>query len=329
MASDSASAQTRSRISGLDSASECEVRIRRELISVSDLCGGLDEIQDLLDEITLFGESGECIEMERTASRLTQDTWDSHQQQPAAAPVDPRTRGIVCCWQPALLLSPLGIGEMLLMALSVGCLASVSASGDPAFGSPLLLPHAGHTRLAVFSSVFCLLWTALLLFVHVTRLQYVLLLNWALMHTWLFCLLSVVHAAAAVLLLHQAYLYTYQYPALSTWTRACTTGAAVLALLASCCALLVALLPRWLPSAQYSLIRDETTRTTLASSGDNWNYHHPEPEPFQNDAADSQHFPENNPYIQWHVQNGTYYLLPASLRQQLRPPSPGSGHLVT
>ena len=56
MASDSVSAQTRSRISGLDSASECESRIRRELISVSDLCGGVDEIQDLLDEITLFGE---------------------------------------------------------------------------------------------------------------------------------------------------------------------------------------------------------------------------------------------------------------------------------
>ena len=56
MASDTVSAQTRSRISGLDSASECESRIRRELISVSDLCGGVDEIQDLLDEITLFGE---------------------------------------------------------------------------------------------------------------------------------------------------------------------------------------------------------------------------------------------------------------------------------
>ena len=64
-------------------------------------------------------QTGECMEMQRTGSRLTQDTWDSHQlQQPsasAAAAVDPRTLGLVCCWRPELLLSPLGLGELLLI----------------------------------------------------------------------------------------------------------------------------------------------------------------------------------------------------------------------
>ncbi|KAF0304428.1 hypothetical protein FJT64_023719 [Amphibalanus amphitrite] len=324
MASDSVSAQTRSRISGLDSASECESRIRRELISVSDLCGGVDEIQDLLDEITLFGETGECMEMQRTGSRMTQDTWDSHQlQQPAAAAVDPRTLGIVCSWRPELLLSPLGLGELLLIALCVCCLVSIGVSGDPARGSPLLLPHAGHTRLAIFSCVFCALWTMLMLFVHITRIQYCLLINWSLLHTWLFGLLSAVHGTAAVLLFHQVYQYTYQYPHLSAWTRSWTTAAAVLCLLAGCCALFIALLPRCAPSSQYSLMRDHSTRTTLLSgtNAEDWEYRHPEPEPadaLQNDAADSQHYLVNNPYIQWHVENGTFYLLPDELRQQLR-----------
>lgn len=91
--------------------------------------------------------------------------------------------------------------------------------------------------------------------------------------------------------------------------------------LAVLCALAVALLPRWLPAVGDSLIRDEPTQTTLVSNGDDWSYRHPEPEPFQNHSADSQHLPHNNPYIQWHVQNGTYYLLPAAVRQHLRRPS--------
>ena len=97
----------------------------------------------------------------------------------------------------------------------------------------------------------------------------------------------------------------------------------MLCLLSGCCALLLALLPRCAPSSQYSLMRDQSTRTTLLSgtAADDWEYHHPRPEPadaLQNDAADSQHYLVNNPYIQWHVENGTFYLLPDALRQQLR-----------
>ena len=97
----------------------------------------------------------------------------------------------------------------------------------------------------------------------------------------------------------------------------------VLCFLAGCCSLLIALLPHCLPSSQYSLIRDQSTRTTLLSgtANDDWEYQHPQPDPadaLMNDAADSQHYLVNNPYIQWHVENGTFYLLPDSLREQLR-----------
>ena len=91
----------------------------------------------------------------------------------------------------------------------------------------------------------------------------------------------------------------------------------MLCLLAGCVSLLLSLLPRWLPSSQYSLIRDQSTRTTLLSNAaDDWQYRHPEPEP--EPGADSQHYLVNNPYIQWHVENGTFYLLPDALREELR-----------
>ena len=98
----------------------------------------------------------------------------------------------------------------------------------------------------------------------------------------------------------------------------------VFCLLSGCCALLIALLPRCAPSSQYSLMRDQSTRTTLLSGTAaecDWEYRHPQPEPgdaLHNEAADSQHYLVNNPYIQWHVENGTFYLLPDALRQQLR-----------
>lgn len=347
-------AQRRSRLSGLDSESVCEAGVTRELFSVTDLCRYTDEIHALLDEINLLGDcdshvedpgddTNDCVELQRFDSLVTINTWDSHRPQCPTTPTDlpdhrcqssgssdsrlSRPGARQMCGS---LTSPLSLAQILLLVLCICQTVGLAISGDAPYLSPLVLPHIGYTRVSVFSSALSFLSTLLMLFVRVSRLDHVALVDWSLLHVCLFCVLSAVQTVCAALLLHQIAIYSRSYAWITQWTRTCIFATAMTGFCGGVLSLVIAWLPRLFPAAstrpmlafsnETHLAIDKTCTSLAPPSDTEWNYQHPEP-PIEGATSlvtdDSQHYLINNPYIDWHVQRGAYHLLPEQIRHQL------------
>ncbi|XP_014472032.1 PREDICTED: uncharacterized protein LOC106743053 isoform X2 [Dinoponera quadriceps] len=193
---------------------------RHHIRSVSDLYAA-DEIEVLLEEIrdlesppAIYSRPEDIQDFEigsrtgeRTSSQLELDSpgvhstvhsWDSHanyhghydnsDKQGSGSNVLPWSRAshiVIYCDIQGHLKTATGVFRLLLLVSSAACLATLCSSGT-AKVSLFMLPLVGRLRFMIFVAVFCLLITALLLFLDISHVIYILPLNWAKLNAWVF-----------------------------------------------------------------------------------------------------------------------------------------------
>ncbi|XP_050729842.1 uncharacterized protein LOC127005192 [Eriocheir sinensis] len=258
-------------------------RLRRELPSISDICG-YDEVQELLRDI----EQLECRRwtsdwdsftiqsshadldfphdhdffppdldtLSRCDSRLS---WDSHagrhpdeedddpHPSPSYSPELQRRRPtptVTLAWDDSHLKTSVGIFRLLLVVVSVITMTCACTVGTARL-SIFVLPGAWRLRVVVFTAVFTILTTTILLLLHLSSLVHSLTLRWDKLVTVIYVAVCVCYLVSASLLLHLLHLYHTTYPWIPAWTKqqllttslcgcACGVVSLVLAVISGC-----------------------------------------------------------------------------------------------
>ncbi|XP_066947781.1 uncharacterized protein [Macrobrachium rosenbergii] len=299
-------------------------RLRRELPSISDICG-YDEVQELLRDI----EQLECrrwtsdwdsftiqsshpdldlphdIELlshdfdsiSRSDSRLS---WDSHAgRQPEDDEDDPDpssgenspepqrnrrpTPTITIAWDDSHLKTSVGIFRLLLVVVSVITMTCACTVGTARL-SIFVLPGAWRLRVVVFTAVFTILTTTILLLLHLSSLVHSLTLRWDKLVTVIYVFVCVCYLVSASLLLHLLHLYHTTYPWIPAWTKqqllttslcgcACGVVSLVLAVISGC---------GW---PRYGRVLSEGSTTDTTSSHHLHTLHHINPHALAGPAA--------------------------------------------
>ncbi|XP_063887917.1 uncharacterized protein LOC135115271 isoform X1 [Scylla paramamosain] len=232
-------------------------RLRRELPSISDICG-YDEVQELLRDI----EQLECRRwtsdwdsftiqsshadldfphdrdffppdldtLSRCDSRLS---WDSHagrhpddedddpHPSPDYSPEPQRRRPtptVTLAWDDSHLKTSVGIFRLLLVVVSVITMTCACTVGTARL-SIFVLPGAWRLRVVVFTAVFTILTTTILLLLHLSSLVHSLTLRWDKLVTVIYVAVCVCYLVSASLLLHLLHLYHTTYPWIPAWTK--------------------------------------------------------------------------------------------------------------
>ncbi|XP_066592881.1 uncharacterized protein [Prorops nasuta] len=92
-----------------------------------------------------------------------------------------------------------GVFRVLLLISSAACLATLCSSGT-AKVSLFMLPLVGRLRFMIFIAVFCILITALLLFLDISHIIYIFPFNWSKLNAWVFTGIGLAYTLGSALL---------------------------------------------------------------------------------------------------------------------------------
>ncbi|XP_018015158.1 uncharacterized protein LOC108672052 isoform X2 [Hyalella azteca] len=242
----------------VDDLGSATSRLKREVPSFSDICG-YDEVQELLRDIEALEcrpwtsdwesftiqSSHPDLDMQHDIELLSRDfetlsrsdsrlSWDSHagrqpeddDSDPCASPGGefssrnfPRpVPTITIAWDDSHLKTSVGIFRLLLVVLSVVTMTCACTVGTSRL-SLFVLPGGWRVRVMLFTSVFTILTTTVLLLLHVSSIVYSMAIRWDRLVTgvYAFCCLSFLCSSS--LLLHLLHLYHTSYQWIPAWTK--------------------------------------------------------------------------------------------------------------
>ncbi|XP_016843928.1 uncharacterized protein LOC100121379 isoform X2 [Nasonia vitripennis] len=202
-------------VSDLYAADEIEVLLLEEIRDLEPPPAAYSRPEDIQDfEIgsrTGGRISSQSSELDSPGIHSTVHSWNSHTNygnyghdhphgSSANAMPWPRTSHLIFyCDIQGHLKTATGLVRLLLLLSSAACLATLCSSGT-AKVSLFMLPLVGRLRFMIFVAVFCLLITALLLFLDISHVVYFFPFNWARLNAWIFTSVGISYTTSSALL---------------------------------------------------------------------------------------------------------------------------------
>ncbi|KAF2349963.1 hypothetical protein FHG87_019281, partial [Trinorchestia longiramus] len=242
----------------VDDLGSATSRLKREVPSFSDICG-YDEVQELLRDIETLEcrrwtsdwesftiqSSHPDLDLQHDIELLSRDfetlsrsdsrlSWDSHAgRQPEDDDSDPcpspgaeflsrnsahPVPTITVAWDDSHLKTSVGIFRLLLVVLSIITMTCACTVGTARL-SLFVLPGGWRVRGMMFTTLFTILTTTVLLLLHVSSVVYSMAIRWDRLVTgvYAFCCLSFLLSSS--LLLHLLHLYHTSYQWIPAWTK--------------------------------------------------------------------------------------------------------------
>ncbi|XP_015593813.1 uncharacterized protein LOC107267081 isoform X2 [Cephus cinctus] len=213
-------------VSDLYAADEIEVLLLKDIHDLEPPPTAYSRPEDIQDFEIAGSRTGGQIssqssELESPGVHSTVHSWDSHANyhghyghsdhhrlgSSSNAPPWPRTSHLVFyCDIQGHLRTATGVIRLLLLISSAACLATLCSSGT-AKVSLFMLPLVGRLRLMIFVAVFCLLVTALLLFLDISHVIHIFPFNWAKLNAWVFTGIGISYLGSSSLLVCSVWEY--------------------------------------------------------------------------------------------------------------------------
>ncbi|XP_020287197.1 uncharacterized protein LOC109856384 isoform X2 [Pseudomyrmex gracilis] len=203
-------------VSDLYAADEIEVLLLEEIRDLEPppaIYSKPEDIQDFEIGSRTGGRiSSQSSELDSPGVHSTVHSWDSHanyhghygnsdHRPGSSSNALPWSRAhvVIYCDIRGHLKTATGVVRLLLLISSAACLATLCTSGTTKV-SLFMLPLAGRLRVMIFVAVFCLLITAVLLFLDISHVIYILPLNWAKLNAIVFTGIGLSFTASSALL---------------------------------------------------------------------------------------------------------------------------------
>ncbi|XP_023247169.1 uncharacterized protein LOC106637034 [Copidosoma floridanum] len=205
-------------VSDLYAADEIEVLLLEEIRDLEPPPAAYSRPEDIQDFEIAGSRTGGRIssqssELDSPGINSTVHSWDSHANYHGSYGHDDHRHGssantmawprsshlIFYCDVQGHLKTATGFIRLLLLLSSAACLATLCSSGT-AKVSLFMLPLVGRLRFMIFVAVFCLLITALLLFLDISHVVYFFPFNWARLNAWIFTSVGLSYMTGSALL---------------------------------------------------------------------------------------------------------------------------------